>query len=657
MVPEPGVFKDFAYVFVAAVAGGLLARRLGQPLILGYVLGGILIGRFTPGPAISSSHSLDFVAELGVILLMYSIGIEFSGRDLLRVKWVAVIGGPLGIILSIGLALVVGLLLGWSIPQSVTIGAVISVASTMVLSRFLIDRGELHTRHGSVMIGITLVEDMAVVVMTILLPLLSSSSSSTRNLQDLAFAFGKSALLLVPISIAAYKLVPPIMTRVARTRSEELYLLVALAIGFATAAVTQAVGFSLALGAFLAGMVVSESEYKHQTLAQLLPLRDAFVALFFVTIGALVNPASLFANLPLLATLIGLVIVGKFFVWALVVSLFRYGIWTAILVAVGLTQIGEFSFILVQVSRNAGLVGDDVYNATLATSLVTILLNASLVKAVPAALARRRSADNSKAIEEEPANKLRDHVVICGFGRVGSIVGTALETFDTKYVVIEIDPDIVKALRLRGVPAVFGDPGHSKILEKAGVDRASLVVFTIPHAERVLLAAENIRRQNASVPILARAHTKKDRTGLLAGGVSDIVEPEVEASAALIRQALGYLKVPASKASSFLSQFRSVIELAHQEPATALLQVREFAIGAGLDPCGTIGQERIRERFGVTILTIMRKGGSPIVNPPATARLQAGDVVRVFGLPEQIQSFDEWLRNLAPTQEPHARPA
>lgn len=641
MLPQPEVFKDFAYVFVAAVAGGLLARRIGQPLILGYVLGGILIGPFTPGPSISGSHSLDFLAELGVILLMYSIGIEFSGRDLLRVKWVAMIGGPLGILLSIGLALGIGHWLGWSIPQSVTIGAVISVASTMVLSRLLIDRGELHTRHGSVMIGITLVEDMAVVVMTVLLPLLSSSSN--RSFGDLAFAFGKSALLVIPIGLAAYKLVPPLMTRVARTRSDELYLLVALAIGFATAAVTQAVGFSLALGAFLAGMVVSESEYKQQTLAQLLPLRDAFVALFFVTIGALVNPASLLANLPLLGTLIVLVIVGKFLVWVAVVSLFRLGLWTAVLVAVGLTQIGEFSFILVQVSRNAGLVGDDVYNATLATSLVTILLNACLVRVVPAAIARRRFAADRRALGEAAGHELRDHVVVCGFGRVGSVVGTALEAFGTTYAVIEIDPDIVKALRRRGVAAVFGDPAHSSILEKAGVAQASLVVFTIPHAERVLLASSKVRRLNAGVPILARAHSKKHRAELLAAGVTEIVEPEVEASATLIRHALGYLKIPTAKASSFLSQFRGAIELAHHESAAALLHAREVTIEAGA-PCGTIGQERIRERFGVTILALLRDGEDPIVNPPATTRLQPGDRVRAFGLPQQISAFEDWLR-------------
>ncbi|HWR36192.1 MAG TPA: cation:proton antiporter [Clostridia bacterium] len=644
MTPEPRFFVDFAYVFVAALAGGLLARRLRQPLILGYVFGGILIGRFTPGPAISDLHFLEMLAEVGVILLMYSIGIEFSARDLLRVKWVALLGGFLGILLSIALGLAVGHLLGWTTAQGITIGAVISVASTMVLSRLLIDRGELHSRHGSVMIGITLVEDMAVVVMTVLLPSLSSIQNG--NFLAIGIAFGKSALLLIPIGFIAYKLVPPIMTRVARTRSQELYLLVALALGFATAAVTQAVGFSLALGAFLAGMVISESEYAHQTLAQLLPLRDAFVALFFVTIGALIDPSTLFSNLPLLATLVALVIFGKFVVWGTVVLLFGYGVWTAILVAVGLTQIGEFSFILVQVARNAKLVGDDVYNATLATALVTILLNALLMRFVPAIIGRYRFAAEHNALGGATVEKLHDHVVLCGFGRVGSVVGTALETFGTPYVVVEIDPDIVKTLRSRGVPAIFGDPVHVNILEEANVADAALVVITLPQLDRALLAAEIARRLNPTVPIIARAHGKQDRDALIGIGATEIVQPEAEASLALIRRALDYLKVPGSKAAAYLSEFRSAVELAHYEPRETLAglpQVREILITPGMATGESIGQQHVRERFGITILTITKEQDT-VMNPPATARFEVGDRLRVFGLAEQIDSFDKSLR-------------
>ena len=387
MAPDPVIFHDLAYVFVAAVLGAAVAWVARQPLILGYVAGGILIGPFTPGPALSHGHTFEVVAEIGVVLLMFSIGIEFSLSDLLRVKWVALIGGPLGIALSALLGLGVGALLGWSPLQGIVIGIVVSVASTMVLARLLIDRGELQSRHGQVMIGITLVEDLAVVVLTVLLPVLGALEPG--RLLAIGGALVKSALILAPFAYLAWKVVPTLLLRVARTGNDELFLMVALALGLGTAALTQTVGLSVALGAFLAGLMISNSDYAHQALARLLPVRDIFVAVFFVTIGTLIDPATVVANLPLLVAIIGLVVVGKLVIWALVVRLFGFPPVTALLVGIGLTQIGEFSFILVQVARGAGHVGDDVYNATLAASLLTILINATLVRLAPRWLARR----------------------------------------------------------------------------------------------------------------------------------------------------------------------------------------------------------------------------------------------------------------------------
>ncbi len=381
MTVEINFYRDLAYVFGAAVVGGAVAKALRQPLILGYVLGGVLIGPFTPGPTVRDIHVFEILAEVGVILLMYSIGLEFSFRELLRVKWVAILGGPIGILLSIGLASLVGWLLGWTPTQSIVMGAVISVASTMVLVRFLADRGELRSPHGHVMVGITLVEDLAVVVMTVLLPSLNDIRGG--KVLALGLAMGKAILILTPVMFVAAKLVPRLMKRVAQAGNEELYLLVALALGFATAAVTQAVGLSLALGAFLAGLIISESETSHATLTKLLPFRDAFVALFFVTIGALVDPRVFISHPGLWGAIVGLTIAGKFAIWTLVARLFRYPWRTAFLVGAGLTQIGEFSYVLIGVARSAHLVDDAVYNATLAASVVTIVLNGLIMKAMP----------------------------------------------------------------------------------------------------------------------------------------------------------------------------------------------------------------------------------------------------------------------------------
>jgi CPA2 family monovalent cation:H+ antiporter-2 len=381
MIADPIFFRDLAYVLTAAVLGGGVAWLARQPLILGYVVGGILISPLTPGPSVSDIHTFETFAEIGVILLMFSIGIEFSLHDLVRVRWVALLGGPLGIVLSVALGLGVGTLLGWGALQAITVGIVVSVASTMVLARLLLDRGELGSTHGRIMIAITLVEDLAVVVLIVLIPTLGALEPD--RLLAIGRAVGTGVALLVPLFYLAARVIPTLLERVARTRSDELFLLVVLALGIGTAAVTHAVGLSLALGAFLAGLLISESDYAHESLSRLLPLRDTFVALFFVTVGALINPAAIMANLPLLGVLIGLIVVGKLAIWTAVVRVFGYPFRTALLVGAGLTQIGEFSFILIQVARTAGHVGDDVYNATLAASLLSILTNAILVRYVP----------------------------------------------------------------------------------------------------------------------------------------------------------------------------------------------------------------------------------------------------------------------------------
>jgi CPA2 family monovalent cation:H+ antiporter-2 len=374
-------YRDLAYVFGAAVVGGAAARALRQPLILGYVLGGILVGPFTPGLTVGNVHEFELLAEVGVILLMYSIGMEFSFRDLLEVKWVAIVGGPLGVLLSIAIGLGAGSVLGWSWQQGVAVGAIISVASTMVLSRFLTDRGELRSEQGQVMIAITLVEDLAVVVLTILLP--SIADLNRGRLLALGIALGKALLILIPVTVIAHKLIPRLMRRVVQAANPEFFVLVALALGFVTAAITQAVGLSLALGAFLAGLLVSETETAHETMQHLLPLRDAFVALFFVTMGILVNPRILISHPSLLLVIIGLVVIGKFVIWTLVVKLFRYPTRTALMVGLGLTQIGEFSYVLVRVARDANIVDHDMYNAVLAGSVITILINGLLLRFLP----------------------------------------------------------------------------------------------------------------------------------------------------------------------------------------------------------------------------------------------------------------------------------
>jgi CPA2 family monovalent cation:H+ antiporter-2 len=641
MSADPVLFRDLAYVFIAAVAGGALAWIARQPLVLGYVLGGLLISPFTPGPSVSDTHSFEVFAEAGVVLLMFSVGIQFSLRDLQRVRWVALVGAPLGVLLTVGLGSGTGLLLGWPPLQGLIVGVVISVSSTIVLARLLMDRGELHSPHGRVLIGISLVEDLAAVVLMVITPQLGSLEDPKRIL-GLAMALGKSAAILVPFWYLSSKVLPPLMTRAAQTRSSELFLLFALAIGLGTAAATQAMGLSVALGAFLAGLIISESDYAHEALARLLSLRDAFVALFFVTVGVLIDVRKILDNLPLLGAIVALIIVGKFVLRTAVVWALGRPLSTAILVGMGLAQIGEFSFVLVQVARSAGHIGEDVYQATLAASLITILANAALVRATAAWVGRVGAADRHQRQELVVERQhLTGHVVLCGFGRVGSAIGEALESFDVPYVVIEMDPNIIKGLSLRGVPCLFGDAVHRRILEHAGVEHAALAIVTIPSTDRARLAVQSLRQMRPDLPILVRFHEATARQGLMLAGADDLIQPETEAAATLIRHALRRLSMPQERVLAYLERFRGVMEMAQasDRPGEALPDLEEIAVGGGLLADQTLGEGRVRERLGVTVVAITRAGGAVVMNPTAETVLRSGDRARVFGLPEQIAAF------------------
>ena len=378
MEANPILFRDLTYIFLAAVLGGLVAWRLRLPLILGFILGGIAISPFTPGPHLSDLHTFEVFAEVGVVLLMFSIGVEFSIPDLMLVKWVALVGAPIGILLMVGLAAAASKLLGWSCTEGIVVGATISVESTMVLARLLSDGGKMSTTYGRVMIGITLVEDLAVICMTVVLPVFAGSGDG--RFARAAWLLGKALILLIPLVFLAIKVIPRLLRRVKLTCNSELLLLVAIAICLGTAALAQAVGFSVALGAFLAGLSISSLPDLHDAHTQLVPLRDAFVALFFVSLGTLIEPKILLHSLPLLGLMLLLIVAGKFLVWTMVVWLFRYPIKVAIAVAAGLTQIGELSFVVVQVARSSGIVAENVFSTVIAASLISILLNVLIVR-------------------------------------------------------------------------------------------------------------------------------------------------------------------------------------------------------------------------------------------------------------------------------------
>ena len=637
---EAVFFRDIALVFIAALAGGALAQWLRQPLFVGYIIGGLLISPFTPGPAVQDVHTFELFAQIGVVLLMFSIGIEFSLGEVTRLGPPAVLGAPITMALTIVLAVGAGLALRWPVAQGAAVGVVISVASTMVVAKLLAERGEAHAPHSRLAIGTLLTEDLMVVGLIVLLPVLAGETAD--RLRSLALALARAGIVLIPFFYLANRLVPEMMARVARRRNTELLVLVAMAIGVGTAALSGGLGLSLALGAFLGGLVISESEFTHEVLTRVLPMRDVFGALFFVSMGTLIRPAGVAGGLPLLGVLLVLIIPGKFVLRFLVLRAFRYPWPTAALVGVHLAQTGEFSFVLAQVARSAGLVTEGVYQGLLAASLVSILVTAAL------------SDLGHRWIEEPPLQeasgleRLKEssgRVLICGFGRVGGTIGEALEAFHVPYTVVDLDFDVIEALRRRGIPVVYGDVAGEPVLRTAGAERAGLAVVATPDFERTRLAVRRLRRLNPTMPILARSTHPTQRPALLQAGATEVIQPEFEAAQTLIRHGLEHLGIPHEQVKAYMTQQR-VVELsagrgAPKLPLHHLLETKTLRVGPGFCVDCSLRRARVRERTGVSVLAVKRIDGSEVVSPGPDVVLRSGDEVTVIGLPDQITLFEQ----------------
>jgi monovalent cation:H+ antiporter-2, CPA2 family len=315
-------------------------------------------------------------------------------------------------------------------------------------------------------------------------------------------------------------------------------------------------------------------------------------------------------------------------------------LWTALLTGIGLAQIGEFSFVLVQAARREGHIGADVYQATLAASLLTILINAVLVRLVPRYLGGLRVAAAKLAESDATADELDGHVLLCGYGRVGSAVAEALDTFRVRWVVIENDPDVVRGLRERGIPSLFGDAGHRRLLEQAGAGRAALAVVALPETDQVRTVVRNLRALNPRVPILARSHAREHHESLRRMGATEVIQPELEAAATLIRHALRRLELPRDRVLAYLQQYREAMDTVEPNRVEGgLPRLEEVTLEAGgLTDC-TLHDARVRERFGVSVVAIARADGTLVPHPSADTVLRAGDRVKLFGLPEQIDAL------------------
>ncbi len=645
-----GIASDIVIILVAALIGGLVAQKLKLPLILGYILSGVLVGPYTGGVTVSDIHDIELLAEIGVALLLFALGLEFSFKKLKPVRHIALIGTPIQMLLTMGLGAGIGRWLGWEWTPSIWLGALISLSSTMVILKTLMNQGWMGTLSSRVMIGMLIVQDLAVIPMMIILPKLNDPQA---GLPLLAWAAAKAALFLAATILVGTRVLPRVMAVIAGWNSRELFLLAITALGLGIGYATYLMGLSFSFGAFIAGMVLSESDYGHQALSDIIPLRDLFGLLFFASVGMLLDPAFLIVNIGAVLVIVVLVAVGKALIFMILSKSFGYGNVVPLATGLGLFQIGEFSFVLARMGVQTNSIGHEVYSLVLTTAIITMLATPFVSGLTAPLYALRKRKFNHEPLQtiNIPSTGLRNHVVIAGGGRIGQHVAQVLQRLDLAFVIIELDFHRLEQAKAASLPVIYGDAGQQVVLEAAEIEHAALLLITVPANLVSQAIVKQVRRMNPDLDIVARAESLDLMKKLYEYGVYEVVQPEFEAGLEITRQALLHLNVSTSEIQQYTDAIRrelyapmyeknySYRTIADLRNVAGMLELAWVNIVSGSAMIGkTIGELAIRSRTGVSVVGVMR-GGNLHSNPDAEFRFMPEDIVAIIGKARERCSF------------------
>ena len=644
-----GIATDIIIIVVVAMIGALIAQRLRQPLILGYILGGVVVGPYTGGVTVSNVHDIELLAELGVALLLFALGLEFSLKDLQPVRRVALLGTPIQMILTIAYGIGIGRLIGLDWNEAIWLGGLIAVSSTMVILKTMMGRGLMGTLSSRVMIGILIVQDLAVIPLMLILPELNDLQA---GLPSLAGAVIKAFIFIVGMIIVGTRIIPMLMRIITGWNSRELFLVSVMALGLGIGYITFLFGLSFAFGAFIAGIVLSESDYSHQALGDITPLRDLFGLVFFVSVGMLLDPSYLIENLSTILLLVALVTLGKALIFGGLMRIFNYG--NIIPIAVGLTmfQVGEFSFVIARVGLSTESISQDLFSLILTTAILTMILTPilSLISEPIYRLWRAQFKHEKLDTINLPKEGLHDHIVIAGGGRTGYYVAKVLHRMELPFVVIELDQRRVDQFKDMNAPVVYGDASQEAVLEAADIHNARLLLITLPNIVTTQMVVDHARSIDPDLHIVARVESMELSHILHEKGVYEVVQPEFEAGLEIVRQALLHLEVPDTEISNFTDEIRhelytplvetnpSYLAINRLKKAAAKLMELTWLTLPEESPTAakSLMDLKIHKKTGALVVGILRDG-EVHSNPSAETLLQAGDMIAVLGSQHQVE--------------------
>ena len=664
MLEDFRLIVDLVCVLAAAAAGGILAGLAKQPALLGYIVGGAIVGPTGLG-LIKELIQVETLAQFGAAFLLFALGVEFSFSELRKVQKISLGGGGLQILLTILVTTAISVSVGWvSTPQQgVFLGAILSLSSTAVVLKSLMESNETATPHGQVMLGILVVQDLALGLMLAVLPALDRPPAEI-GIAVLQAAV-KIGLFALGATIIGIWVVPRFLRLLASTESRELFLLGIVAMCLGIALVTAYLGLSIEMGAFVAGLMISEVEYADQTLAYVEPLRDIFAALFFAAIGMLIDPVFLWDNLDLILGLVSIVFIGKFAIITPLVKLFGYPLQTALIAGLGLAQIGEFSFVLASEGRSLGLVSRRVYLLLLGTTALTLVVTPFILRLIPSLF---NWIETVPALDRwfqpgEPPLEVTEHVpleppiVICGYGRTGQNLATILAEQNVPVVVVDQSESAIQQLRDRGIPYIYGNAVSIPVLTRAGLDRARAMVIALPDAMSTRLCLKHALEISPELDIVVRANQYQDIELLYQLGGSEVVQPEFEASLEMASHLLVKIGLPTIQIQRQVKTIRNshYLELRPEgslgrisqdiQAATLGMNRRWHRLSMTSPLLGnSIASAKIRPLTGATIVAIQRENGTQIDYPNGGTTFHMGDSCLVIGSVEEQNVFEQLTR-------------
>lgn len=652
--------KSLVIIFSASAIVVFLLNRLKIPSLVGFLIAGTLIGPYGIG-FIKDVHSVEMLAEIGVMLLLFTIGIEFSVSKLIKMKKSVLGGGGSQVSLTILLSTIAAYLITRDINKSLFFGFLISLSSTAIIFKLLAERGEIDTPHGRSMIGILIFQDICVVPLMLVTPILSGEK---LNLIDIAIKMGKAVFIIVIVILSARWIVPVLLHNIVKTRSRELFITTIILLCLGIALLTSKFGLSLALGAFLAGIVISESEYAHQATSDILPFKDSFIGMFFVSVGMLMDISYVFNNLSVITIAVISIFCIKVLTGTLSVLIIKNPLRTAFHSGFGLAQVGEFSFVLAVLGKKLGIITDDFYQIFLSSSVISMIMTPFILKYAPFLSAwitsrhlLKRAAKLKSFKDGAFSPKKRGHVIIIGFGLNGRNLAHVLKNTEIPYAVLDLNIDTVHEMRKKGEPIYYGDGTSKEILHKLGIERADLLVIAISDPISTRRIVSIARHENPNIYIIVRTRYLAEVDELIDLGANEVIPEEFETSIEIFSRVLHHFHVPRNIIADYIDNIRKnsynalrtvvlpkkpLIEryefLKDIETETYLIK-EESNIGGH-----TIKDLHLRAETGVTIIALQRDN-EIYQNPSPDFVLKKGDILLLIGKKRDINKAIEYLES------------